>query len=169
MESTEQIARFMRRHGLTLATAESCTAGLIAATLADVSGAGSLLECAFVVYTPDAKHRCLGLSKGLLANYNLTSERIAQEMALGAARRSMATLVIANTGVADSSGDGVPAGTQCYAWLFRRSANDPAPRIFTETRRFHEDRNGVRIAAAHYALARVINYHCNLRLRNTDC
>jgi PncC family amidohydrolase len=170
MESVERIAAFMRRNGLTLATAESCTAGLIASTLADVPGAGALLDCAFVVYTPEAKRRCLGLSPAILENHNLTSETVACEMARGAAERCVATVVIANTGVADSSGDGMPAGTQCYAWLFRRSPNDPEPRIFTETQRFRGDRSTVRTAAAHYALARVIDHHCNLlRKRNVDC
>ncbi|MGE8449477.1 MAG: CinA family protein, partial [Pseudomonadales bacterium] len=55
MNAIERVAKFMLEHNLTLVTAESCTAGLIAAKLADVPGAGQLLDCAFVVYSVEAK------------------------------------------------------------------------------------------------------------------
>lgn len=149
----------MTEHELTLVTAESCTAGLIAAILADVPGAGSLLDCAFVVYSPQAKERCLGVQASTLARFNLTSEEVAREMALGAARQSTATAAIANTGVTDDIDDGIPAGTQCYAWLFKAGAADGRPTVFTETRRFSGARNAIRRASANYALTRLIHYH----------
>ena len=111
MDAIERLAAFMHDHSLTLVTAESCTAGLIAATLADVPGAGSLLDCAFVVYSPEAKARCLGVSARTLARHNLTSEAVAREMALGACRQSPALVAISNTGVTDSIDSEIPAGT----------------------------------------------------------
>lgn len=159
MNDIERVAAFMAEHALVLVTAESCTAGLIAATLADVPGAGSLLDCAFVVYSPEAKQQCLGVPPSTLARYNLTSEQVAREMALGASRKSSANVAIANTGVADDAGDGVPAGTQCYAWLFKSGAADARPAIYTETRRMQGSRNSIRRTSAHYALSRLIHYY----------
>jgi PncC family amidohydrolase len=155
---TEGVARYLSEHGLTLATAESCTAGLIASMLADVAGAGQLLECAFVVYSPQAKMRCLGLRRETLERYNLTSQEVAREMALGASRRCMASVIVANTGVVDDGGEGVEPGTQCYAWLFR-APDSPRPRIYTETHQFNGGRTAVRRLSATYALLRLVHYH----------
>lgn len=151
----EQLARFMREHDLTLATAESCTGGLIAATLADVPGAGSLLDCAYVTYTVQAKQRELGLSATTLQRHNLTSEAVARAMALGAARRSSARIVISNTGVADDTDPDVEPGTQCYAWVIKAGAADATPAVYTETRVFSGGRNTIRRASATYALLQI--------------
>lgn len=158
MTAIERVAAFMHEHSLTLVTAESCTAGLIAATLADVPGAGALLDCAFVVYSPDAKCRCLGVSARTLARHNLTSETVAREMALGAARKSPALVAISNTGVTDSIDSEIPAGTQCFAWVFKSGGADAAPAVYSETRRFSGSRNGIREASARYALVRLTEY-----------
>lgn len=155
MNAIERVALFMREHHLTLVTAESCTAGLIASMLADIPGAGALLDCAFVVYSPDAKRRCVGVSQRTLDSHNLTSEPIAREMALGAAARSPANVVVANTGLADDTDDGIPAGTQCFAWVFKASPADANPAVYTETQRFDGGRHGIRKAAATYALERI--------------
>lgn len=151
MADLPAIADFMHRHHLLLTTAESCTAGLIAATLADLPGAGSLLDCAFVAYSSEAKCRCLGVSAQTLERCNLTSEPVAREMALGALARGPANVAIANTGVTDGVDPDIPAGTQCFAWAF--AGRDGAePRVFSETRRFAGDRNRIRLDAALYAL-----------------
>jgi len=163
MNEVERVARFMSEHSLVLVTAESCTAGLIAATLADVPGAGQLLDCAFVTYAPEAKMRCLGLDSGLLQRYNLTSEAVARAMAIGAARHSPASVAIANTGITEDTGDGIAPGTQCYAWLFRAGGADARPAVYTETRRFSGGRNAIRQASARYALARLPHYHAAWR------
>ncbi len=159
MSRVEDVARYMGLQRLTLATAESCTAGLIASLLAEVPGAGQLLECAFVVYSPQAKLHCLGVAPEVLQRHNLTSTAVARAMAMGAAERARAGVIVANTGVADGGGAGVPAGTQCYAWLLRGEAGSPTPRIFVETCRFPGTRNEVRTLAANYAIARIPRYH----------
>ena len=66
--------KYLKAHSLVVVTAESCTAGLIASRLAAAPGAGEVLECAFVVYDPKAKHRCLGVPAEILERNNLTSE-----------------------------------------------------------------------------------------------
>ena len=159
MNAIERVAAYMHEQSLTLVTAESCTAGLIAATLADIPGAGALLDCAFVAYSPQAKQQCLGVSARTLQRHNLTSEAVAREMALGAARNSPANVAISNTGVTDDTDDEIPAGTQCYAWVFKAGPADASPAVYTETMRFIGDRNTIRRASAGHALARLVDYH----------
>lgn len=158
MHKTEAVAAFMREKSLLLVTAESCTAGLIAATLADTKGAGQLLDCAFVVYSPQAKQRCLGVRPQTIERFNLTSEEVAREMALGALDNSRANLAIANTGVTDDTDKDTPAGTQCFAWAFAFPPHAPI-HVFSETRRFDGQRNQIREASAEYALLRVSYYY----------
>jgi nicotinamide-nucleotide amidase len=151
-----QTVEYLKRRALVVVTAESCTAGLIASRLAAAPGAGEVLECAFVVYDPKAKRRCLGVPAEVLERHNLTSEPVALEMARGALRHSDAGVAVANTGVADDSDPGIAAGTQCYAWVFRdaRGLHE-----FTETRVFDGERNQIREASADYALSRIAHYH----------
>ena len=153
--SIEEVAAFMRERSLRLVTAESCTAGLIAATLADVKGAGDLLECAFVTYSPEAKQRCLDVRAETIDTFNLTSEEVAREMALGALRRSTANVAVANTGVTDNTDDRIPAGTQCFAWAFR-IASEASPALYSETCRFDGDRRTIRERSADHALRRIV-------------
>lgn len=144
--------------GIKLVTAESCTAGLIASKVADVPGAGALLDCAFIAYSGWAKECCLSVSPETLREHNLTSEAVAIEMALGALQRCRANLAIANTGVSDDTDPDIPAGTQCFAWVFDGQRSDGEDRqfhILSETRRFEGDRNEIRERAAEYALQQI--------------
>jgi len=131
---------------------------LMAAHLADVPGAGALLDCAFVVYSPEAKQRVLAVSKETIDRCNLTSEEVAREMVAGAARYSSANVLIANTGVTDDTDPAIPAGTQCFAWLFTGGEGRPE-QVFSETRRFSGDRNQIREDAALYALMQIPDLH----------
>lgn len=150
----QQVADYMRAHSLVLTTAESCTAGLIAAHLADVPGAGKLLECAFVVYSPEAKQKRLDVKALTIERHNLTSEEVAREMARGALRNSGANLAVANTGVTDDTDPAIEAGTQCFAWFF--ASRDGLPeKMFSETRKFSGDRNAIREQAALHALTQI--------------
>lgn len=153
MQNIEPVADYMKRNQLMLVTAESCTAGLIASRLAEVPGAGKLLECAYVVYSPEAKQRCLDVSARTIEECNLTSEAVAREMALGALERSDANVAVSNTGVTDATDPDIPPGTQCFAWVFRGA--DGRKTIHSETRRFEGDRNQIREAAADFALRRI--------------
>ena len=153
MPDTKAIAQYMMQHHLVLVTAESCTAGLIASRLAEVPGAGKLLECAYVVYSPEAKQRCLGVKRETIERCKLTSEPVARAMALGAIERSDANVAVSNTGVTDATDPDIPPGTQCFAWVFRRG--DGSHDIHSETRRFEGGRNQIREAAAEHALQRI--------------
>jgi PncC family amidohydrolase len=157
-EEFQSVTRYMTDHGLVMTTAESCTAGLIAAHIADVPGAGKLLECAFVVYSPEAKQKRLGVKAETIERCNLTSEEVAREMAQGAMRNSNANMAIANTGVTDNTDPAIEPGTQCFAWFFARH-DDLPEQLFSETRQFTGDRNAIREQAALHALKQIPARH----------
>lgn len=105
-----------RLEGLTVATAESLTAGLVAATLADVPGMSAVLRGGAVTYATDAKASVLGVNATLLAEGGPVQEAVALQMASGARALFGADLAVATTGVAGPGpADGVPAGTVIVA------------------------------------------------------
>lgn len=167
MNDIESIANYMCDNNLHLVTAESCTAGLIAARLVDAPGAGEILDCAFVTYSPSAKLACLDVKDSTIEEFGLTSEEVSIEMAQGALARSQANVAVANTGVTETLLDGPPAGTQCFAWVFKMP--DATERTFTETQRFHGARNEIRASCADFALQKLVQLHTNLTItaRNT--
>jgi nicotinamide-nucleotide amidase len=153
----QSVLRYLEENRLTLVTAESCTAGLVASRLAEMPGSGSWLDCAFVTYSKAAKMRCLGVRRESIEQHNLTSEPIAREMAEGALHNSRANLAIATTGVAGPDDQGeIPAGTVCFAWAFE---HDQHHTTFSETRKFEGDRSQVMESATDYALSRIWHYH----------
>lgn len=158
MTTYEEAARYLLRHGLKLATAESCTAGLIAARVADVPGCGQVLRCAVVAYAPEIKESMLRVPHETIRRHGLTSEAVSLAMAHGVLGIADANLAIANTGIADGRGDdGTPPGTQCFAWVFSCGRGNTV--AFAETVRLRGERNAVREAAAEFALARIAHYH----------
>lgn len=157
MELLEKISEYLKKHELKMATAESCTAGLIVSELARVSGSGQSIDCGLAVYSPEAKNRYLAVSFETIDTYGLTSEATAREMALGALNNNDANVAIANTGIAGPEPhDGIPAGTVCFGWAFRHGQEIY---MVVRTKRFSGDRNDVRLAAAHYALEMVPRHH----------
>ncbi|MET0963602.1 MAG: CinA family protein [Noviherbaspirillum sp.] len=157
----QSMLRYLQENKLKLVTAESCTAGMIASTLADEPGSGSWLDCAFVTYSEEAKVRCLGVNPETIERYNLTSEEVAREMAEGALKATCANVALADTGVAGPGpGEGgIPAGTICFAWSFE---HEGGVTTYTETRHFGGDRNEVRSAGTDYAINRIWHYHSQL-------
>lgn len=155
--SPEQTIRYLEQNDLLLVTAESCTAGRIIALLAEVEGSGARLECGYVVYSPEAKQRLLGVNPKTVEQFNLTSVEVAHEMALGALRDSPANVAIATTGLCGTEDiDGIPAGTVCFAWGFVYMKRVT---VFTQTHRFFGDRATMQSAAASYALRLIHHYH----------
>jgi nicotinamide-nucleotide amidase len=153
----QSVFQYLEKNRLKLVTAESCTAGLIASTLAAVPGCAKWLECAFVTYSPESKMSFLDVKPDTIDTFNLTSEEVAREMAEGALRISRANLAVSTTGLAGpDSEDGIPGGTVCFAWSFEKQGEVTT---FSETRQFDSDRNGVREAATEHALSRIWHYH----------
>ncbi len=106
----------LRNAGLRVATAESCTGGLVAAALTDIPGASDVVECGFVTYSNQAKISILGVRRKTLDAYGAVSQEVAQEMAEGALNQSNATLSVAVTGIAGPGGSEYkPEGRVCFA------------------------------------------------------
>jgi nicotinamide-nucleotide amidase len=109
----EQAERLMRRlcdRELKIATAESCTGGMLAALLTDIEGCGRGFDRGFVTYSNDAKHDLLGIDRDLLDRNDAVSEAVARAMAEGALNRSDAAIAIAVTGFAGPGGPGQEEG-----------------------------------------------------------
>jgi nicotinamide-nucleotide amidase len=137
----------------TVATAESCTGGLIAGAITDVAGSSAWFDRGFVTYSNAAKIEMLGVRPETLAALGAVSEAIAREMAAGALARSVADVAVAVTGVAGPAGGTAekPVGLVCFAWAIR----DGAPESRTE--RFGGDRAAVRAATVDRALEGIID------------
>jgi nicotinamide-nucleotide amidase len=104
LERAAQLIAACRASGRTIATAESCTGGLIAATLAAVPGASAVLECGFVTYSNEAKADMLGVPPELIRQYGAVSKEVAIAMAEGALAHSRADVAVAITGIAGPDG-----------------------------------------------------------------
>ena len=94
----------LRRKHMMLATAESCTGGLIAGLITSVSGSSEVLDCGFVTYSNAAKARMIGVPPELIAEHGAVSERVARSMAEGALANSAADIAVAVTGIAGPGG-----------------------------------------------------------------
>jgi nicotinamide-nucleotide amidase len=109
----EQADRLMKRlcaADLTVATAESCTGGMLAALLTDIQGAGHGFERGFVTYTKEAKTELLGIDRAILEENDAVSETVARAMAEGALERSHADLAFGVTGFAGPASEGCEEG-----------------------------------------------------------
>jgi len=113
--------------GMCLATAESCTGGLVASVLTDVEGRSHVFERGYIVYTDDAKADELAVPPRLLEEHGAVSEPVARAMAEGALRTSGATVAVAVTGFAGSAGPDDEPGLVHFA-----VASDGAPTIHEE-------------------------------------
>ena len=110
-----QILQAARYWGLKIATAESCTGGMVAVALTDIAGSSDVFERGFVTYSNAAKVEMLGVSAMTLTLYGAVSEEVASEMAEGALARSGATLAVSVTGIAGPGGsDFKPEGRVCF-------------------------------------------------------
>ena len=109
-----------RAAGLTIATAESCTGGLVAATLTDIAGSSDVFERGFVTYSNAAKRKMLGVKAHTLETQGAVSEEVAREMAEGALMQSSASLAVSITGIAGPGGsEHKPEGRVCFGLAVR--------------------------------------------------
>jgi len=143
-----ELGAALRRRGLRVTTAESCTGGLVAGVITDVAGSSAWFERGFVTYSNDAKSELLGVSRETIAAAGAVSEAVAREMAEGAVAHSHAECALAVTGIAGPDGGSAekPVGTVCFGWAF------PGEPPVTTTRHFAGDRGAVREAAVRAAL-----------------
>ncbi len=143
-----RLGETLSQQGLTLAVAESCTGGLVAAALTAVAGSSRWFGYGFVTYSAEAKMRLLGLDRGYLDGDHIVSEKTAAAMAQAARTQASADLAIGVTGVAGPSGGSshCPVGTVAIAWAL-------GERVEAQTFHFAGDRERVRGQAVLSALA----------------
>lgn len=148
-DAADRVLQACRRRGLKVVTAESCTGGLVAATLTAIAGSSDVVERAFVTYANEAKREMLGVSWDALLGHGAVSEPVARAMAAGALARSAADLAVSVTGVAGPGGGSPdkPVGLVHLAAL--RSGHDP----IVERHVFPGDRDSIRRVSVLTALA----------------
>src|ERR1700738_180701 len=137
----------LRETHLMLATAESCTGGMVAAAITDISGSSGWVERGFVTYSNQAKSEMIGVAADPLAKHGADSEPVARAMAEGALRNSRAQVSLAITGIAGPGGgtETKPVGMVSFAWSNRLHTA-------VETLVFKGDREQIRVQAATHAL-----------------
>ncbi len=148
LEQARGLLALMEGKGLTLATAESCTGGLIAAALTAIAGSSSVVMAGFVTYANDAKHKMVGVRQESLTQHGAVSAEVAQEMAEGARMRAGVSLALSCTGIAGPGGatPGKPVGL-----VFIGCAREGAATL-VERHVFPGDRAAVRSATVAAAL-----------------
>ncbi len=147
MTSEERVVELLAKYDLKITTAESCTGGLVAATLINVPGVSSNLKAGYITYSDKAKHRILGVRKKTLKKFTAVSDKVAAEMAKGAAKREKADVAISVTGLAGPDGgtDEKPVGL-VYIGIF------VCGKVRVKECRFDGDRENIRKSAAQEAL-----------------
>lgn len=144
----EQLAAELKARGWMMATAESCTGGLIAGACTELSGSSDWFERGFVTYSNAAKTELLGVPAALITAEGAVSEAVARAMAAGAVAHARVPLAVAVTGVAGPTGGSAdkPVGTVWFGWATPDG-------VAAERQRFEGDRTAVRQATVQHALA----------------
>ena len=151
MNIQEKLVKILSEKNIKIATAESCTGGLLSAMITDVSGASSVFECGICSYSNDIKMRVLGVSKKTIDTYTEVSCQTAEEMAVGVRQVSGADIAVSTTGYAGPGGgtDENPVGTVCIGYASKNG-------VSSEKKNFNadgcNDRNEIRLRCAKYCL-----------------
>lgn len=150
----QQLTDYLLQHTLKVATAESCTAGMVASALTQSAGSSDWFECGFVTYSNRAKQDMLDVSQESLHQYGAVSEQVASEMVYGACNNSHADVALSITGIAGPSGgtQDKPVGTVCFGFI------NPTGNIYTTTEYFAGDRAKVRQLAVDFALKHLLEF-----------
>ena len=148
-----RVGNKLRDERLMLATAESCTGGMVATAITDISGSSAWFERGFVTYSNLAKTEMIGVPAALIEQHGAVSEPVAKAMAEGALRNSRAQVSVAITGVAGPAGgsEAKPVGMVSFAWSNRLHTA-------VETLLFKGDREQVRTQAATHALRKLLEF-----------
>jgi nicotinamide-nucleotide amidase len=138
-----------RERGVKIATAESCTGGMVAALLTSIAGSSDVFDCGFVTYSNEAKIGMLSVSPEIIAEFGAVSRECALAMAHGAILKSVATLAVSTTGIAGPGGGSAakPVGLVHFACALRNGAT-----LHREERFGDIGRDGVRKASVEVAL-----------------
>jgi nicotinamide-nucleotide amidase len=151
LRSAETVLDRFRQAGLTLATAESCTGGLIAGCLTEIAGSSDVVDRGFVTYSNQAKEEILGVPQAMIAAVGAVSAEVAEAMARGAILRSRAGVAVSVTGIAGPGGGSAAKPVGLVHFGIARRGDIVTAR--TERHVFPGDRSAVRLAAVGRALA----------------
>lgn len=148
----EQLAAALQAKGWMMATAESCTGGMIAARCTDLSGSSNWFERGFVTYSNAAKSEQIGVPASVIEQYGAVSEPTAQAMVRGAVQHAHTQVAVAVTGIAGPTGGSAdkPVGTVWFAWCV-------GDQVSSEHCLFAGDRAAVREATVRHALRGLLN------------
>ncbi|MGN8019209.1 CinA family protein [Phyllobacterium sp. 22229] len=137
-----------RARGMLLATAESCTGGLIVASLTDIGGSSDVVDRGFITYSNEAKHDMLGVPMDLIAAHGAVSEEVALAMAAGAVKQSRAGIAVAVTGVAGPGGGSAakPVGLVWFGVALKGQAPQAVRHVFPDQGRASIRQNAVETA-----------------------
>ncbi len=149
MKPQERLYENLKARGWHISFAESCTGGLAAASLVEVSGASSVFDGSLVTYANRIKERFLDVDPAVIAAVGVVSEEVVSEMAAGCARAMESEVGVGISGIAGPDGGTPtkPVGTVCFGFSV-------AGRVTAETKYFSGDRTEIRTQAAEYALSR---------------
>ena len=147
-----QLASALLKKQWHLSTAESCTGGLVAATITELAGSSEWFERGYVTYSNSAKSEDINVSQELIAQHGAVSDQVARAMAIGAKQSSNSDIALSITGIAGPTDGSVekPVGTVCFAWILANNA------IYSETKLFSGNRQDIRTQACEFSLKRLL-------------
>lgn len=153
LDTAKTLAEILKSKGWKIAAAESCTGGLVCASLTALAGSSDWFERGYITYSNESKVECLGVSEELIESQGAVSEEVAKAMAEGAQLNSGSNAAISITGIAGPSGGSTtkPVGTVCFAWAIQNDAGEN--RVLTKTMHFDGDRQSIREQACNYVLS----------------
>ena len=152
-EITQELARVLIKNHWHLSTAESCTGGMVAASITELAGSSEWFERGYVTYSNQSKSEDIDVSQNLIEQHGAVSDQVARAMALGAKQNSGSDLSLSITGIAGPTGGSPekPIGTVCFAWAL---AND---QIVSETKHFEGNRQQIRQQACDFSLRKLLS------------
>jgi len=157
-EIASAVAQTLINRGWKIALAESCTGGLVCATLTDLAGSSTWLERGYITYSNAAKSECLNVPAETIQSFGAVSEQVAKAMAEGVLRNANVNAAISITGIAGPTGGSPekPVGTVCFGWAIKESIEDDLMNTVTLTKHFNGDRQIVREQARDFALSQFL-------------
>ncbi|OWS70186.1 CinA family protein [Polynucleobacter campilacus] len=152
IDHAKTLAPLLLARGWKVALAESCTGGLVCATLTELSGSSEWFERGYITYSNQAKTECLGVPVELIESHGAVSELVAKAMAQGAQRNAGSNIGVSITGIAGPTGGTAekPVGTVCFGWTIPNTSGEHVTTC--QTKLFIGDRQAIRQQATEYAL-----------------
>ncbi len=157
-ECAKSIAHVLLSRAWKIALAESCTGGLVGASLTDLAGSSAWFERGYITYSNVAKSECLDVPMEMIQSYGAVSEQVAGAMAEGARRKANVNVAISITGIAGPTGGSPekPVGTVCFGWAINKNIQNDVVETAVITKQFLGDRQTIREQARDYALSKLL-------------